>query len=272
MTATPIRLWHQSFAQLDKLPVYRAKLESYLQGHAAPGTEVVIHAMDPRTKPAFETGKKDIAYPYLQFLHANQFLQNVIQAERDGYDAYLMSTFPDPYLDIARTLVDIPVVGFGFSSMHVASFLGRRFGILCFLEDLKPHYTSNVRKYGMDQLGGPIRHLGMKYESIHAGFDDPTPVIDRFREVAREMIATEGVDVILPGEAPLGLLLHSNGVHRVDDVPIVDGLLTTLKTAEMLVQLRRMSGMSVTRQGFHFNRPPQERIDALHAFYFGQGG
>ena len=263
-----MKIWHQSFAQLDALPVYREALEAHLRKAAAPGTEVVIHGMDPRTKPAFETGKTDIAYPYLQFLHANQFLDNVMQAEKEGYDAFLMSTFPDPYLEVARTLVDIPVIGFGFSSMHTAAYLGRRFGIVCFLRDLMPHYVENVRKYGMDHLGGPIRALGLAYADIHKGFADPQPVIETFTRVAREMIETDGVDVLLAGEGPLSLLLHSNGIHRIDEVPIVDGFATTLKAGEMMVGLRRSSGMTVTRQGFFSNRPSQQRIDELQRFYF----
>ncbi|HWX48499.1 MAG TPA: aspartate/glutamate racemase family protein [Roseomonas sp.] len=263
-----MKIWHQSFAQLDALPVYRAALEKHLREAAAPGTEVVLHGMDPRTKPAFEVGKKDIAYPYFQFLHANQFLDNVMQAEKEGYDAFLMSTFPDPYLDVARTLVDIPVIGFGFSAMHTAAYLGRRFGIICFLKDLMPHYVENVRKYGLENLGGPIRHIGLAYADIHKGFEDPRPVVDAFTRVARELIESEGVDVLLPGEGPLGLLLHTNGIHRIDEVPIMDGFVNTLKAAEMMVQLRRTSGLSVTRAGFFHNRPPQQRIDELQRFYF----
>lgn len=266
-----MKIWHQSFAQLDALPKYRAALEEHLNAAAAPGTEIVLHGMDPATKPAYEPGKKDLAFPYFQYLHANQFLNLVMKAEQEGYDAYLISTFPDPYLDIARTLVDIPVVGFGFSSMHTATYLGRRFGIICFVEDLMPYYVENVRKYGLERLGGDIRFLGLQYSDIHAGFEDPTLVIETFSRVARELIQTDGVDVILPGEGPLGLLLHRNGIHRIDEVPIMDGFATTLKQAEMLVSLRRTSDMRVTRRGYFFQRPLQTRIDELQEFYFGAG-
>ena len=263
-----MKIWHQSYAQLDAHTVYRDALQEHLKKAAAPGTEVVMHGMDPATKPAFETGKKDLAYPYFNFLHANQFLDNVMQAEKEGYDAFLLSTFPDPYLDVARTLVDIPVVGFGFSSMHTATYLGRRFGILCFLKDLMPYYVENIQKYGLQAHGGPIRWLGMPYEAIHKAFEDPTAVIEAFMRIAREMIQTDSVDVILPGEGPLGLLLQRNGIQRVDEVPIMDGFATTLKTAEMLVSLRRSSGMRVARQGYFSNRPSQQRIDELQKFYF----
>src|SRR4051812_7290680 len=130
-----MRLWHQSFAQLDKMPAYRAQLENHLKMSAAPGTEIDMHSMAPGTHTTMEPGR-DIGYPYIQHLHSLQFLDSVRQAEKEGYDAYLLSTFPDPYLQVAQSLVDIPVVGFGFSSMHAASFLGRRFGIVSFIREL----------------------------------------------------------------------------------------------------------------------------------------
>lgn len=260
-----MRLWHQSFAQLDKMPAYRGALEAHLKTVSAPGTEIVMHGMAPGTHTTMQPGK-DIGYPYIQHLHSLQFLESVMQAEKEGYDAYLLSTLPDPYLQMAQSLVDIPVVGFGFSSMHTASYLGRRFGIVCFIRELVPYYTENIRKYGLDQLGGPVRHLGLQFDDVNRGYDDPAPVIAAFTRVVRELIA-EGVDAVIPGEAPLGLLLQRNGVHRVDEVPVIDGLATTVKTAEMLVGLQRCSHMRVTRQGYFYARPSEARISELLKFY-----
>lgn len=261
-----IRLWHQSFSQMDKLPVYRAALEEHLKKAAFPGTEIVLHGVAPGTHYSAHAGRKDVTYPYFQHIHSTQFLDNVRRAEREGYDAYMLSTFPDPNLQIARTLVDIPVVGFGFSSMHTATYLGRRFGVITFLEELIPHYAENIRLYGLESHGGAFGVLGLTYDDVHRGYADPRPVIEAFTVAARKLIA-QGVDVILPGEAPLGLLLHRNGFHRLDEVPIIDGLATTLKTAEMLVGLRRCSDTRVTRRGFFFERPPEARIEEVHRFY-----
>ena len=126
-----------------------------------------------------------------------------------------------------------------------------------------PFCVENVRKYGLERLGGDIRCLGLSYADIHAGFEDPSLVIETFTKVGKELIESAGVDVLLAGEGPLGLLLHRNGIHRVFDVPIIDGFATTLKAAEMLVSLRRSSGMSVARRGYFHHRPEQQRIDEL---------
>jgi allantoin racemase len=261
-----IRLWHQSFSQLDKLPVYREALQEHLNKVASPGTEVVLHGMAPGTHATAQPGRRDVTYPYFHFMHGLQFLDYVRQAEAEGYDGFLLSTFPDPGLQIAQSLVDIPVVGYGFSSMHTAAYLGRRFGIVSFLEPLLPYYAENVRLYGLERLGGPTELLGLSYDDVHRGYADPKAVIEAFSAAARRLMA-QGVDVILAGEAPLGLLLQRAGVHRIDDAVVMDGLGTVLKTAEMLVGLRRSSDMRVTRRGFFHARPSDERIDEVLRFY-----
>jgi Asp/Glu/hydantoin racemase len=260
-----MRLWHQSFAQLDKMPAYKSGLEAHLKKVAAPETEIVMHGIAPGTHTTLQPGK-DIGFPYIQHLHSLQFLDTVMQAEAEGYDAYLLSTLPDPYLQIAQSLVDIPVVGFGFSSMHTASYLGRKFGIVCFIRELVPYYEENIRKYGLERLAGPVRHLGLYFDDVNRGYEDPAAVIEAFTGIVRELI-TEGVDAVIPGEAPLGLLLQRSGVHRVDEVPVIDGIATTVKAAEMLVGLKRCSQMSITRQGYFYARPAAERIDELKRFY-----
>src|SRR3990172_10181998 len=88
---TVMRLWHQSFAQLDKMPAYNSALKEHLKKVSAPGTEIVMHGMAPGTHTTMQPGK-DIGYSYIQHLHSLQFLESVMQAEKEGYDAYLLST------------------------------------------------------------------------------------------------------------------------------------------------------------------------------------
>lgn len=261
-----MRLWHQSFAQLDKMPAYRTALEAHLKKVSAPGTEVVMHGIAKGTHTSLQPGR-DIGFPYIQHLHSLQFLESVMQAEKEGYDAYLLSTLPDPYLQLAQSLVDIPVVGFGFSSMHTACYLGRKFGIVCFIKELVPYYAENVRKYGLGDNGGPVRHLGLYFDDVQKGYDNPKPVVEAFQRVVRQMVEEDGIDAVIPGEAPLGLLMQLAGVHRVDETPVIDGIATTVKAAEMLVGLEQCSHMKVTRQNYFYARPPEARIQELIEFY-----
>jgi len=63
------------------------------------------------------------------------------------------------------------------------------------------------------------------------------------------------------------VLLARHGVSRVDDVPIVDGLAATIKMAEMMVDLRKNSGLTVSRHGWHNAAPSAGRIDQVMEFY-----
>jgi allantoin racemase len=261
-----MKLWHQSFAQLDKLPAYVAAIREHLDAVAAPGTTIDMHGMRPGTHTTMQPGK-DIGYSYVQHMHSLQFLESVRQAEKEGYDAFLLSTIPDPYLQVAQSIVDIPVVGMGFSCMHTAAYVGRKFGMVTFIKEMPPLYQDNIRKYGLERLGGPVRHLGLYFDDVQAGFENPQPVVEQFTKVVREMIEQDGIDVVIPGELPMHLMLHRAGVHRIDEVPVMDGLAVTVKTAEMLVSLRRTSGLLVNRQNYFYAKPADIRFDELKAFY-----
>ena len=97
-------------------------------------------------------------------------------------------------------------------------------------------------------------------------YDEPASLLERFHEAARAMIR-DGVDVIIPGEAPLCALLMKHGVSRVDDVPIVDALGATIKMAESMVDLKRSSGLAPARNGYFTDKPPRERVKELFELY-----
>ena len=77
----------------------------------------------------------------------------------------------------------------------------------------------------------------------------------------------DGVDVIVPGEMPLNVLLASKGVTHVDDVPIIDGLAVTLKLTEAFVDLRRTVGLKQSRHGWMSAAPDRARVHEVLAFY-----
>lgn len=261
-----MRLWHQSFTTLDRLPGYKAALEEHFERVTSPGTSVTLHGMRPETYQTSYPGK-DIRYAYFQYLHKHQIIEGAMDAEKQGYDAFLLASLPDPGFQAARSLVDIPVIGYGHATMHAASFLGSRFGIVCFIEELQPLYAANIRAYGLGSFAGPVRHSGLAFEDIASGFEDPTPVVDAFTRTVREM-SSSGVDVVIPGEGPLSVILARAGVSRIDEVPIVDSLATMVAFAEAMARLRTVSGMSVTRRGYFYERPPSERVEELEAFYY----
>jgi hypothetical protein len=63
------------------------------------------------------------------------------------------------------------------------------------------------------------------------------------------------------------VLLASQGVAEVDGVPVLDSLSCWVKHAEMLVDLKRQSGVQRCQRGYFNEPPPRERVDELMRFY-----
>jgi Asp/Glu/hydantoin racemase len=260
-----MRIWHQSFTVLEHLPPYAAAMAEHFRKIARPGTEVVMHGMNPRTYQTNYPGT-DIQHNYMQYLHGQQFVLGGIAAEEQGYDAYAIMTIPEPALRETRSLIDIPVVGYGESAMLMASMLGQRMGVLMFIEGMREVIAENAQRVGLAGRFGGAHFVGFGFNDVLKAYDQPAPLLERFHDSARALIK-EGVDVIIPGEAPLCLLLARNGVSRVDDVPVLDSLAATIKMAEAMVDMRKTSGVYPARTGYYMSRPPRERVKELLKLY-----
>jgi Asp/Glu/hydantoin racemase len=261
-----MRIWHQSFTVLEDLPAYADTLRAHMKKIARPDTEIVMHGQRIGTYPADYPGD-DLAYSYMYWMHGQQWVAGALKAQQQGFDAYAMCTMPNPMIREIRTVVDIPVTGYGESSALIACQLGQKFGVMTFIPQLVPLYADRIKSYGLTERCAGVAWTGFGFRDVLAGYSNPGPLIERFQEAARAMIKNTGADVLIGGSMPLSVLLASHGVSRVDDVPIVDGLAATIKMAEMMVDLKRASGLSVSRHGWFNAGPRPERVAEVMRFY-----
>lgn len=260
-----IRIWHQSFTVLSDLGAYDAALQKHFARVARPDTQIVMHGMRPGTYRSNYPGD-DVRHAGLQHLHSVQFVAAAMAAQKQGFDAYAISSLPDPALREIRSMFSIPVVGYGESAMLTACLLGRKFGVMVFISELTDLIMENARRYGLSERLAEVSDVGFRFTDVLPAFGNPQPLIERFIESARRQIRN-GADVIIPGEAPLCVLLASNGVSSVDGVPVLDSLSCWIKHAEMLVDLKRQSGITACRRGYFCEPPALERIEEVMRFY-----
>ncbi len=259
-----IRIWHQSFTVLSDLAAYDEALRAHFRRVSRPDTVIDMHGMRPGTYRTNYPGD-DIKHAGLQFLHALQFMQGAVQAEREGYDAYALSTLPEPGLHDIRTLVSIPVIGYGECAARAAISDGRKFGALVFIPELAELFRDNVRRHGLGCRLVGANDVGFRFTDVLAGFHQPGPLIDRFRTAARSLIE-RGAEAIVPGEAPLNVLLAMNGVNDVDGVTVVDSLGAWVRAAEHAVDARR-AGEEAARTGYFGAVVDSQRRDEILDFY-----
>ena len=97
----PARLWYQSFVHpLEQAP-YIERLQALLDAAAAPGIRFEVRGLDP---------PDHLFHPLTEFRCAAQTIRNALEAERAGYDGFVIGHFQEPGLLEIRGAVDIPVV------------------------------------------------------------------------------------------------------------------------------------------------------------------
>jgi Asp/Glu/hydantoin racemase len=229
------------------------------------GTTVDLHGMAAGTYPSDYPGVH-IGYAYLAGLHKEQFVRAAQQAQAEGYDAMMIATIPDTAFEECRSVVDMPVVAFGNTSVAFASTLGSRVGIVHFIGGLRDQIRRNMRSYGFGDLVGPVVQVDARFHDIMAAYAEPAGLLEAFRTAARTAIA-DGADVLVPGEGPLNVFLADQGLVEVDGVPVVDSLGVLLQIAEVRAESYRRTGLTPSRSGFFHAQPPAEAIEATRAFY-----
>jgi len=261
----PLRIWYQGFLDLATVPPYRDSLERHAAAILRPGTEVAIHGMPPGSFTG--TSPAEVArHPYTTSLYTEQLVTNVRRAEAEGYDAVAVGIVQNPGLREMRTLVDIPVVGYGESAMHLACLLGRRFSVLAFNPALLELLEEQIDLYGLRSRAAPTIRIETQYEIVARGFEEPEPLVAAFQEAARRALES-GADVLIPGQMVLAEILWQQGVRRAEEAPVVDALAAALKSAELLAELRRDSGVWHSRRGFWGARPAESLVESARERY-----
>lgn len=256
-----MKIWHQSLIpKTSASEQYYDALREHAAACASEGTQVVLHGYPEELYPGALTPAVVARHRLGERFQANVTVSRALHAEREGYDAFIIATLQDPGLQDARTAVDIPVVGYGQSAALIGRCYGDRLGVLGFNRPLLTLFRERLDVH-VPGVTGPMIDLDVGYGSVMDAFgsDEWRPQLE---EACRSLIA-QGANAIVPGQMLLAEVMWGMGLHRVDDVPIIDGLGVLIGLAELLVRLQVTSGMTITRSGFSW---AQSDADVLRLF------
>ncbi len=186
----------------------------------------------------------------------------------------VLASIAGPMACEIRTVVDIPVVGYGEAAFNLAGLYGRRCGMLFFIKERLDFWPEQLKAWGLRERFAGIEHAGVSVQDVLAAHVDASRrdgVIERIVAQGEKLVRETGADVIVPGELPLHLLLTGAGVRQIAGATVIDGIAATFKFAEMLVDLQRMSGMKPSRHGCFHAAPDPQRYEQVLAFYGLQG-
>ncbi len=234
-----LRIFYQSFTDHDETHRYHAKLQSYATRAGRSGTQVDVVGMRPPSR----------RHRITELRCALDAVRNAIQAERDGYDAFVLGHFQDTGLWEARSAVDIPVVGLGEASMLYACTLGHSIGLVTIHPIYIPFHQDQIRKYGLEHRVIAVEAVDSSSSAYVKAFED--------RKAARALatqyghvftsLAKRGIEVILPAGGLPSLLFGEDLRLSTNEAVILDCISVAIKAAEMAIDLRRHNGTRVSR-------------------------
>jgi Asp/Glu/hydantoin racemase len=245
-----VKIWYQSYVDYENGATYWDMLRKHLDEIASPGVEIDIRGITPHD---------NYAHPLVEFRCAREMICNAIRAEKEGYDAFVVGHFQDAGLYEARSAVDIPIIALGEASMLYSCQLGQRCGIVTINTRFIPWFHHQIAKYGLRERVTGIHAMQFEPGQILGAFGSDEriqEVVGLFIDQARPLVA-DGVEVLIPGGGIPMLMLSQLPPFDVDGAPVINGIPIAVKTAEMAVQLRDISGLGVSRVGDYAKAPPE---------------
>src|SRR5437867_10831068 len=113
------------------------------------------------TVRSLEAGPASIESEFDDIVASPYVLDQVVRAEREGFDAVFVSCMGDVATTAARELVRIPVVAPYQTCMAVASTLGDKFGVVTIMESMVPVCRRTAMEYGRSEKLAGVRRINV---------------------------------------------------------------------------------------------------------------
>jgi Asp/Glu/hydantoin racemase len=260
-----IKLWHQSVTELKRDNSYSKALlrraEAVLPGQVTIDTFGLPPGSYGGLPPSSLLGN---AFMYHRIL--SQFIDQAIDAQRQGYDGFVIGSFADPLITEIRAAVDIPVTSLLETSLLVGCSYGQKIALITTAPNVEKMIRRSLANYQLQARVSDVISVSpaLLGPVLHNAFEEPQPALERFEQAARQALAN-GADVIVPAEGILAVLLADRGITRFENAPVLDVFGVTWSYALMLANLRARAGLSITRRG-NYEQPNPEYLAVLRGY------
>ena len=267
--AAELKIWHQSFTDLDAFAEYRRTLREHAEAVMGPEVAVVVHGLRPGTYPAGVAPMDVNSVGALRMLNERQVLEAALAAQAGGYDAMAIGCFFDPALHQARSLVDIPVVSLTESCMLTACSLGRRFAVVSLTDFQKMLTEELASSYGLaSRMAGVVAMSpAVRLFELEQGGEVVDSIKARFVACCREALRI-GAEVIIPGDGVLNEFLVRHRLLKVEGAVVLDSLGVLFQHAAFLARGRASGTLDVSRR-LLYAKPAPAMLSHADGYYAG---
>ncbi|HUT87186.1 MAG TPA: aspartate/glutamate racemase family protein [Candidatus Heimdallarchaeota archaeon] len=164
-------------------------------------------------------------------------LEEAEKAQEEGFDGVIIYCGTDPGVRAAKEKLDIPVVGIGETSYHLASLLGSSFSIITvapssLLSTRRRLVCDHLKLYGLEHKCSSVRTVDIPVIDLQK---DKATQAERVFAEAKKAIEEDGADTIVLGCG--GLLGVGEQISNELEVPVIVPGIAALKISESLIQI-----------------------------------
>lgn len=256
-----MKLWYQSLSHRAQTNPYGLALARILTSVADADTTIHMQGVE-------RSAGIGQHYRLLEHHDTSEVVENALQAQQQGFDAFLIGNISDAGIREAREQVAIPVLGLGETSMHLACMMGARFGLVAISERWVLRLMENVRRYGLERQLAGIEAMRTSPVDLKKGFADPdhrANLLEQFTAAAARLL-DRGAEVIIPAGGEVVVFTIEAALYQLGRAPIVNGIVELVKMGEMAAKLYRLTGRFTSKRGV-YAAPTGELLARVRAHY-----
>lgn len=208
----------------------------------------------------------NIDYYAPKHLAETDIMTAAIEAERDGFDAFVIGCCYDPGLTQCRELVNIPVVGPLEASVLLARLFGHSFAVVTDHRKAVPELRDRVRLYGLESNCRAVDAIDWHVTDMVL---DPVAVAKDTSVKVQEVMRTSGAETVIIGCTIISAcyeLAAMRGDADLAALSVINPNLMAVKVAEMFADLNAAGQYRISRSGYyqqHASHNPAEADEIM---------
>ncbi len=213
------------------------EIEKLLNSYASPGTRIEIGFPDDFEGARVEQvlGEQKMLNGLDHMMEQPALIRKIVWAADNGYDAVIQSNTFDPGVDGGRLAVNIPILGPFRTTLHIATNLADRIGIIVPLAAHVPYTWRLLRTYGMDRFVTNIRSLGVYGTDLKS---QKEAITAKAAGLIEGLVHETGAECVIPlGGALIPYIVDPAELQRRTNVHVYNTKAVTIRVAELCVGL-----------------------------------
>jgi allantoin racemase len=174
-----------------------------------------------------------------------------VEAERDGFDAFVIGCCYDPGLTQCRELVDIPVIAPLEASVLLSRLFGHSFAVVTDHRKAVPELRDRVRLYGIEQNCRAVDAIDWYITDMVL---DPLAVAKDTYVKLQDVMRTTGAETVVIGCTIVSAcyeLAVLRGDAELAKLSVINPNVMAVKLAEMFADLNATKQYRISRTGYY---------------------